>query len=129
VRVDSPDDLPLVKTDAALLGQALANILHNAAVYSPAGTPVAVTAAFAAGKLRLVVRDHGPGLPPGEEARIFGKFHRAPGSPAGGTGLGLSIAQGFVRALGGEIDAWNHPDGGAVFEIVLPAESLLPEVS
>jgi len=41
----------------------------------------------------------------------------------------LSIAQGFVRALGGEIDAWNHPDGGAVFEIVLPAESLLPEVS
>jgi len=129
VRVDSPDDLPLVKTDAALLGQALANILHNAAVYSPAGTPVAVTASFAAGKLRLVVRDHGAGLPPGEEARIFGKFHRAPGSPAGGTGLGLSIAQGFVRALGGEIDAWNHPEGGAVFEIVLPAESLFPEVS
>jgi two-component system sensor histidine kinase KdpD len=127
VRVGISPELPLIRTDAALLGQALANILHNAGVYSPGNTPVEVSASFAAGKLRLSVRDHGPGLPPGEEARVFGKFHRTPGSPAGGTGLGLSIARGFVRALGGDIAAWNHDEGGAVFEIVLPAESLLPE--
>jgi len=127
VRVGISPELPLIRTDAALLGQALANILHNAGVYSPGNTPVEVSASFAAGKLRLSVRDHGPGLPPGEEDRVFGKFHRTPGSPAGGTGLGLSIARGFVRALGGDIAAWNHAEGGAVFEIVLPAESLLPE--
>jgi len=127
VRIEVPNEMPLVKTDAALLSQALSNILHNAAVYSPAGSPIEVFTSYAAGKLRLMVRDHGPGLPPGEEARVFGKFHRAPGVPAGGTGLGLSIARGFVRALGGDITAWNHAEGGAVFEIVLTSESLLPE--
>ena len=71
------------------------------------------------------MRDHGPGLPPGEESRVFGKFYRAPGAPAGGTGLGLSIARGFVQALGGDIAGWNHPDGGAVFEILLKAEFMV----
>ena len=117
-------ELPLVKTDQLLLGQALANILHNAAVYSPAQAAIAITVRQAEGKLRLTVRDHGPGLPVGEEARVFGKFYRAPGAPAGGTGLGLSIARGFVQALGGVIAGWNHPEGGAVFEILLPAQFL-----
>jgi two-component system sensor histidine kinase KdpD len=117
-------DIPLMKTDQALLSQSLANILHNAAVYAPAGTTVEVAARHAEGKLRLTVRDHGPGLPEGEEWRVFGKFYRAPGAPAGGTGLGLSIARGFVQALGGDISCWNHAGGGAVFEILLPAESL-----
>ena len=99
--------------------QALANILHNAAVYSPDESPVELTVRHAEQKLRLTVRDHGPGLPPGEESRVFGKFYRAAGAPAGGTGLGLSIARGFVQALGGDIAGWNHPEGGAVFEILL----------
>lgn len=122
VETDIPSDMPLVKTDQALLQQALANLLHNAAVYSPSHSPVGLTIRHAGQKLRLTVRDHGPGLPPGEESKVFGKFYRAPGSPAGGTGLGLSIARGFVQALGGDISGWNHPDGGAVFEILLAAE-------
>jgi len=123
--LDVSPDMPLVKTDHTLLTQALANILHNAVVYTPAGTPIEITARHAEGKLRLTVRDHGPGLPPGEESRVFGKFYRAPGSPAGGTGLGLSIARGFIQSLGGEINAWNAPaPGGAVFEILLKVESL-----
>jgi len=124
VRIDLSPDLPLVKTDQALLQQALTNVLHNAAVYSPAQTVIEVGATHADQRLRLSVRDHGPGLPPGEEARVFGKFYRAPGAPAGGTGLGLSIARGFIQALGGELAGWNHPEGGAVFEILLPAEFL-----
>ncbi|RYD25628.1 MAG: histidine kinase, partial [Verrucomicrobiaceae bacterium] len=54
---------------------------------------------------------------------------RAPGAPAGGTGLGLSIARGFVQALGGDISGWNHPEGGAVFEILLQTEFMeqIPE--
>ncbi len=124
LHIDISPDIPLVKTDQSLLTQALANILHNAAVYTPAGTAVDLTARHAEGKLRLTVRDHGPGLPPGEESRVFGKFYRAPGSPAGGTGLGLSIARGFIQSLGGQINAWNDPSGGAVFEILLKTESL-----
>lgn len=115
-------DLPLVKTDQALLMQALANILHNAGVYTPKGSAIEVRAFHSDERLHLVVSDHGPGLPTGEETKVFGKFHRAPGSPAGGTGLGLSIARGFLRALGGDITARNHPEGGAQFEITLAAE-------
>ena len=115
-------DLPLVRTDQELLSQALANILHNAAVYSPDTAAIEITARHAEQKLRLTVRDHGPGLPPGAESRVCEKFFRAQGVPAGGTGLGLSIARGFVHALGGDLSGWNHPQGGAVFEILLKAE-------
>ena len=127
VRVDVAPDIPLIKTDQALLQQALANILHNAAVYTPGDSAVELTVRHAEQKLRLTVRDHGPGLPPGEEGRVFGKFYRAPGAPAGGTGLGLSIARGFVQALGGDLAGWNHPQGGAVFEILLKADFLAQE--
>lgn len=127
VEIDIAPDIPLVKTDQALLLQALANILHNAAVYSPGKSPVVLTARHAERKLRLTVRDHGPGLPPGEESRVFGKFYRAAGTPAGGTGLGLSISRGFVQALGGDISGWNHPEGGSVFEILLKAEFMMQD--
>ncbi|GAA5119170.1 sensor histidine kinase KdpD [Luteolibacter yonseiensis] len=122
--IDIVADIPLVRTDQTLLQQALANILHNAGVYTPRLSPVSLTVRHAEQKLRLTVRDRGPGLPPGEESQVFGKFYRAAGAPAGGTGLGLSIARGFVQALGGDIAGWNHPDGGAVFEILLKAEFL-----
>jgi len=112
VSVQLPDSLPLVKLDHRLLAQALANILHNAAVYTPATATIEISAAMKAGKLVLAVRDHGPGLPEGEALRVFEKFYRAPGAPAGGTGLGLAIARGFVRAEGGDITATNHPTGG-----------------
>lgn len=128
LKIDLPDDLPLVKTDHALLTQALANILHNAAVYTPVKTSIEVITRVFDHKLLLMVRDHGTGLPDGEESKVFGKFYRAPGAPAGGTGLGLSIARGFVRSLGGDITARNHPGGGAVFEIVLQSEFLKEEV-
>jgi two-component system sensor histidine kinase KdpD len=120
-------DLPLIKTDQTLLMQALSNILHNAAVYTPAGTPVEIAAALEKGILEITVRDHGAGLPAGEEGRLFAKFYRSPGSPAGGTGLGLSITRGFIQALGGGVACRNHPQGGAVFEIRLAVESLIED--
>ena len=122
VSMSLPENLPLVKLDHRLLGQALANILHNAAVYTPAGTAIDISAICIGEKLRIVVRDHGAGLAPGQERRIFEKFYRAPGSPAGGTGLGLAIARGFLRAQGGDITAANHPRGGAEFAIELNVE-------
>ncbi|MBL9144839.1 MAG: GAF domain-containing protein [Verrucomicrobiaceae bacterium] len=117
VTLHLPDYLPLVKLDHALLTQALANILHNAAIYTLEGTKIEISATLVDQTLRLILRDHGPGLPPGMEKSVFEKFCRAPGSPAGGTGLGLTIARGFVQALGGDITARNHPEGGAEFVI------------
>ncbi len=119
VDVSIPDELTFVKVDHTLLAQALANILHNAAIYTPADTAIDVSVTRHGHHLRLTIRDHGPGLPPGAERRVFEKFYRSQGSPAGGTGLGLAIARGFIQAHHGEITARNHPDGGAEFVIDL----------
>ncbi|OYW31121.1 MAG: hypothetical protein B7Z47_01980 [Chthoniobacter sp. 12-60-6] len=117
VKLRLADDFPLLKLDHALLTQAVANILHNAAIYTPAGTDIDISATIRDQRLLLVIRDRGPALPAGAERRVFEKFYRVQGSPAGGTGLGLAIARGFVQAHGGEITARNHPDGGAEFVI------------
>lgn len=101
--------------DSRLLAQVLGNVLHNATLYAPAGTEIEIHAALTNGRLELRVRDHGPGLPMGTEDRVFDKFYRAPDSPAGGTGLGLAIARGLMRAMKGDIEAHNHPEGGAEF--------------
>ncbi|MES2598128.1 MAG: sensor histidine kinase KdpD [Verrucomicrobiota bacterium] len=114
-----PEELPLVRMDHILLAQALANILHNAAVYTPKGSAIDMTISLRAPQLRIIIRDHGPGLPAGEENRVFEKFYRVEGSPAGGTGLGLAITRGFIHALDGDITARNHPEGGAEFVIRL----------
>lgn len=119
VRVQIPGEFPLLRLDHELFAQALANVLHNAAIYTPAQAAIEITARLDAGRFSLQVRDHGPGLPAGAEQRIFEKFYRTAGSPPGGTGLGLAIARGLIRALSGHISARNHPAGGAEFLIEL----------
>ena len=123
VRMEGAGDLPLLRLDGRLLAQALTNVMHNATIYSPSGTPIELSARMESGALVLCVRDHGPGLPAGGEERVFDKFYRAPAAPAGGTGLGLAIARGFARAQGGDLAARTHPDGGAEFTFTLPAET------
>lgn len=115
-----PPTMPLVKLDFRLMEQALANLLHNAAIYTPSGTPVEVRVSAGDGNLILTIADRGPGLPPEALPRVFDKFYRAPGVPAGGTGLGLSIVKGFAESHGGYVEAINRPDGGAAFTITLP---------
>ena len=122
LRTDAAD-MPLLKLDGRLLAQALTNVLHNATIYAPPGTPIELCARVEEGSLILRVRDHGPGLPDGGEERVFDKFYRAPASPSGGTGLGLAIARGFLRAQGGDLTARSHPDGGAEFTFTIPAET------
>jgi two-component system sensor histidine kinase KdpD len=72
------------------------------------------------------VADRGPGLPPGEEERVFDKFHRASAAPEAGVGLGLSICRGIVNAHGGRIWAESRPGGGAVFRFTLPITGTPP---
>jgi len=121
VTVTLPPDLPLVALDAVLMEQVFVNLLENAVKYTPPDTAIEISAVASAGSVRVDVADRGPGLPPGEEGRIFDKFYRAAGAGTqGGVGLGLTICRGIVTAHGGRIWAENRPGGGAVFRFTLP---------
>jgi two-component system sensor histidine kinase KdpD len=117
-------DLPPVWVDATLIVQVLTNLLDNVAKYTPAGTRVAICAVAEPDRsaVRVTIDDEGPGLPPGDPARLFEKFQR--GADEGtvvGVGLGLAICQAIVRAHGGEIEAQRRETGGARFSFTLPA--------
>ena len=74
------------------------------------------------GAIAFSVSDTGPGIPCGEEARLFERFYKVDAArQRGGTGLGLSIARHIVEAQGGRIWAQNREDGGACFTFTLPA--------
>jgi two-component system sensor histidine kinase KdpD len=127
VTVTLPPDLPLVPLDAVLIEQVFVNLLENAAKYTPEGTPIEISAKPADGFVLVEVADRGPGLPAGEETRIFDKFHRvAQSATTGGIGLGLTICRGIVTAHGGRIWAEHRPGGGAVFRFTLPLAGPMP---
>jgi two-component system OmpR family sensor kinase len=112
-----------VRGDADRLRQVLANLLRNALVHTPAGTPIEVSVTPG---VRLEVRDHGPGLPTDDAGALFERFWRAEGGRErgkGGAGLGLAIVAGIVSAHGGSVRAANAPGGGASFVVELPAYS------
>jgi two-component system sensor histidine kinase KdpD len=102
----------------------LCNLLENAAKYTPPGTLVEIGARAAEGKLEVWVADNGPGLQPGSEERIFGKFVRGDQESATpGVGLGLSICRAIVEAHNGSIRAQTRPEGGARFVFTVPLEA------
>lgn len=121
-----PDDMPPVSADFALTEQALANLLLNAAVHTPAATPIFLTVGLDRGGERVffTVADRGPGLPAAMRERLFKKFARGDAARAGGLGLGLSIVRGFITAQGGEVVVGENPGGGAVITIYLPHSAL-----
>jgi two-component system sensor histidine kinase KdpD len=119
VRIES--GLHLAKMDFVLMQQALANLVANAAMHTPPGTPVDIMARIEQGELMLQVADRGPGLPADQLDRIFDSFHRASNATPGGIGLGLAIVRGFVEAQGGRVNAVNRQGGGALFTIIMPA--------
>ena len=105
------------------LRQVLGNLLRNALVHTPAGTPIEVGVGADNGSVRVDVRDHGPGLPAGDPEALFERFWRAEGGRErgkAGAGLGLAIVAAIVDAHGGTVSAADASDGGAVFSVVLP---------
>jgi two-component system sensor histidine kinase KdpD len=131
VRIEIPADLPLLYVDGVLLEQVLVNLLENAARYTPAGSEIEIHARRVAGGVEIRVMDHGPGLPPGDESRVFEKFYRGATTTADsrrGVGLGLAICQAIVQAHRGRISARNRAEGGAEFLISLPIERTAPAV-
>ncbi|WP_162823754.1 ATP-binding protein [Lysobacter sp. TY2-98] len=122
VHIDS--DVPQVRVHAALVEQAIFNVLHNASKFSPPGHPIVVHAGLDDHVAVVIeVVDAGPGIPHAERERVFDMFYSADrGDPArAGTGLGLAISQSIVRAHGGEVSAHAGGDGvGTRMRLVLP---------
>jgi two-component system OmpR family sensor kinase len=114
----------VVLGDPDQLRQVIANVLRNALVHTPAGTPIELSVSADVDEGVLEVRDHGPGLPTDDTQAIFGRFWRAdPGRSRGraGAGLGLAIVAAIVAAHGGHAEAGNVEGGGASFVIRVPA--------
>jgi two-component system sensor histidine kinase KdpD len=121
-----PRDIPRVSVDPVLIGQALANVVENAAKYAPAASPIVIAATADETMVRLTVTDQGPGIDPSDRERVFDPFYRASrgdGAPAG-TGLGLAIVRGFVEAHGGAVSVASGPSGaGTTVAMTLPRAS------
>ncbi len=121
VTVNLPPNLPLVSCDEVMIEQVLVNLLENVLKHTPNETAIEIDAELTHDAIAVRVRDHGPGLPSGEETRIFEKFHQLrPEDPQSGFGLGLSICKYIIEAHGGSISARNAVGGGAEFCFTLP---------
>jgi signal transduction histidine kinase len=120
VEVQVADGLPTLRGRRGPLFQAVANLVDNAIKYSPPRGVIEVDVGPGArGEPRLVVRDHGPGLPDEGLAHLFDRFRQgapSPHSPRQGVGVGLYVVKSAVESQGGSVQAGNHPAGGARFE-------------
>jgi two-component system OmpR family sensor kinase len=115
-----------VSGDPHQLHQVLANLMRNALVHTPSGTPIEVSVSEDSAHVVVSVRDHGPGLPDVSPQRLFDRFWRAEGGRErgkAGAGLGLAIVGGVVAAHEGRVSAQNAPGGGALFTVLLPVSS------
>lgn len=125
VEVALESGLPPLHVHAALVEQALFNVLDNALRHSPEGVPVRLAARRDGSRLVVEVDDRGPGIPAADRERIFEPFT----SGARGSGLGLTIVRGMIRAHGGTVEALDAPGGGARLRLTLPlAEPPAPPI-
>ena len=110
--------------DPERLGTAVDNLLQNAVKFSEGPPRIEVSGSRENGKVHLVVKDHGLGIPTTAQARLFEKFYRVD-SPelhnVAGTGIGLYLVRQVIEGHGGQIDVDSHPGEGSAFEIALPA--------
>jgi len=119
IRLDP--ELPLVEFDAVLIERVLANLLENAAKYTPIGSRIVISAHIDGEMVEVRVEDNGPGLPRGREEDIFRKFERGEKESAtSGVGLGLAICRTIIEAHGGRIHAENVEPHGARMIFTLP---------
>jgi PAS domain S-box-containing protein len=123
LRLGAPSTPILAHVDADRLAQVVTNLVSNAVKFSPAGSTVEVSLRSDAGRVRVEVRDRGPGIPEAFRARVFQRFSQADASdarPKGGTGLGLNISRAIVERLGGVIGFNTEVGDGTTFFFDLP---------
>jgi signal transduction histidine kinase len=115
-----------IEGDANRLEQALQNLAANALRHTPEGGRLSLSASRRGDSVVISVRDSGPGVPAEHLPRIFDRFYKVDASRTAvttttGSGLGLSIVKAIAERHHGSVTASNAPEGGAIFEIVLPA--------
>jgi two-component system sensor histidine kinase KdpD len=121
VRVDLPT-LPEVMADADFITKVLTNLIENAAKYSPAGSPISVSAERKGGMVSVSVADRGIGIDLSEQSLIFERFYRAsvPSQQTWGTGMGLAISRAIIEAHQGTLSVTSQLGEGSVFSFSLP---------
>ena len=137
IQLTLDESCPPLSLDAQRIEQILHNLLDNALRYTPEGGVISVQSSVVSDQSSseaqqitnywslVTVKDNGPGIPPESLHRIFERFFRAERARSradGGTGLGLSIARKIAQAHGGDLTVENHPEGGAVFTLILPID-------
>ncbi|UZD92200.1 PAS domain-containing sensor histidine kinase [Cognatishimia activa] len=126
IKLTAPDgEAPLhLEADVNRLQQILANLLSNAAKFSPAESEIELELTQDGDMLQFAVRDHGPGVPEELQGRMFQRFTQAKSGEKRkfkSTGLGLSICKQMTEGMGGQIGYFNNEDGGATFWVRLPS--------
>lgn len=124
----SPAGVLAVQADHRRIGRILRNLLSNAIEHAE-GRPVEVRVAADDRAVAVGVRDHGPGIDPGDQERVFDRFWRADPSrrrTLGGSGLGLAISLEDARLHGGRLEVWSRPGAGAHFVLTLPRRARGP---
>ena len=118
-----------LRSGKSQLVQAVFNLLDNAVKYSPHSTSVSVSTGITDGRLRIEVRDEGPGIPAAELPRLFERFYRvdkARSREQGGTGLGLAIVRHIAEVHGGRAGVESWEGEGSLFWIELPTTMVTP---
>jgi len=129
VKVKLPPGIPLLYADSVMIEQVLINLLENAVRYTPANSDLEIIAEMSEHAVQISVADHGPGIPKGQEERLFEKFFQTRHEAAqSGVGLGLAICRAIIEVHGGKIFAENRVNGGAIFTFVLPLDQPPPKI-
>ena len=117
-----PESLPAVRIDVLRISEVIAQLLDNAAKYSPPESPIQISGEVKNRSLMISIADRGPGIDDFDQSLIFEKFYRGRNQrlQVQGTGMGLAIAKAIVEAHGGEIGVTSQPGHGSVFYFTLP---------
>ncbi len=126
LRLELPDNFPLIRGDARRLEQVLDNLVSNAIKYSPRGGEIVVRGEVRPAEVVIAVQDEGVGIPLEEQDNIFQRFYRVEGPETravAGTGLGLYLTRAIVQAHGGRIWVKSAPGKGSTFYVALPRQT------
>lgn len=125
LKTETPEDILLFAVDGRLFIQVLVNLMDNAFRHSGDNTTVSLRVERDGDNLKFTVSDNGAGLPEDKMDKLFDNFFTTAyenGDRQRGVGLGLTICKAIVEAQGGIIRAYNGPEGGAVFQVIMPME-------